>query len=160
MTCRMWAVLALIVGACVSSAQAQTYSYDERGRLIRAVYEDCSVIRYFYDAAGNRTERFMLAGDGSCAGNQPPNAVNDAITLAPGEVRLVGLLANDTDPDTDALRLVSVTQGDVPLTPGGEPGVQLQSDRQTVQITAPSSEGAYASVMSWKMRSALQTQAR
>ncbi len=41
-----------------SSATAETYSYDDAGRLTKVVYDDGSFIRYQYDANGNR---LMLA---------------------------------------------------------------------------------------------------
>ncbi len=115
MIVRSLALWALFV-VCASHAAAQSYQYDERGRLIRASYSDCSTIRYFYDAAGNRTERIVLAGDGSCAGNQPPVAASDTIVLAPGATGLFDLLAvhgsgsADDDPNGDPIRIVSVTQ--------------------------------------------------
>jgi hypothetical protein len=80
-------------------------------------YSDCSTIRYFYDASGNRTERIVLAGDGSCAGNQAPVAADDAISMEPGATGLFDLLAvhgsgsADDDPDDDDIRIVSVSQG-------------------------------------------------
>jgi YD repeat-containing protein len=141
----LWALFVI----CASHAAAQTYEYDERGRLIRASYSDCSTIRYFYDAAGNRTERIVLAGDGSCAGNQAPAAANDAIMMAPGETGLFDLLAAhengsaDSDPNGDPIRIVSVEQGTVPATPAGALGVQLQDDRRQVRIMAPGTVGSY-----------------
>ena len=149
MIVRLLAFWALFV-VCVSQAAAQSYDYDERGRLERVTYSDCSTIRYFYDASGNRTERIVLAGDGSCAGNQAPLASDDVITMAPGATGLFDLLAAhgsgsaDDDPDDDDIRIVSVTQGTVPQSPSGALGVQLQDDRRQVRITAPSSNGSYA----------------
>jgi YD repeat-containing protein len=148
MIVRLLAFWALFV-VCASHAAAQSYDYDERGRLIRATYSDCSTIRYFYDASGNRAERIVLTGDGSCAGNQAPVAADDAITMAPGATALFDLLAAhgsgvaDGDPDNDDIRILSVEQGNIPAD-GGELGVQLQDDRRQVQIIAPSTEGAYA----------------
>jgi YD repeat-containing protein len=149
MIVRLLAFWALFV-VCASHAAAQSYDYDERGRLERVTYSDCSTIRYFYDASGNRTERIVLAGDGSCAGNQAPVAADDVISMEPGATGLFDLLAvhgsgsADDDPDDDDIRIVSVSQGTMPQTPSGELGVQLQDDRRQVQITAPSTEGAYA----------------
>jgi YD repeat-containing protein len=141
-------VVAIILAFVSSPAYAQSYQYDERGRLIRATYSDCSTIRYFYDASGNRTERIVLAGDGSCAGNQAPVVVDDVITMAPGAMGLFNLLganggAADSDPNGDVIRLVSVTQGMLPPTPSGALSVQIQSDREHVRIVAPAAEGAY-----------------
>jgi YD repeat-containing protein len=142
-------VVAIILAFVSSPAYAQSYQYDERGRLIRATYSDCSTIRYFYDASGNRTERIVLTGDGSCSGNLAPIAADDVITMAPGEVRLFDLLAAhssgnaDADPDGDPVRIVSVEQGSIPITSAGELGVQLQDDRSQVQITASDETGSY-----------------
>ena len=142
-------VFAIILVFVSAPAHAQTYQYDERGRIVRAVYTDCSTVRYFYDAAGNRAERIVLAGDGSCNNNQAPIAADDVITMAPGEVGLFDLLAAhasvyaDADPDGDPVRIVSVEQGSIPTTPAGELGVQLQDDRSQVQITASDQAGSY-----------------
>lgn len=43
--------------------------------------------------------------------NQGPTAVNDTATVVSGNSVLVNALANDTDPENDALSLVSFTQG-------------------------------------------------
>lgn len=40
--------------------------------------------------------------------NQPPRAVADRITMVAGSTTIVDVLANDTDPDGDALRITSV----------------------------------------------------
>lgn len=147
MIVRSLALWALFV-VCASHAAAQSYQYDERGRLERVTYSDCSTVRYFYDPAGNRTERITLQGDGACAGNQAPNAQNDTITMAPGVEGLFDLTAShgsgnpDTDPDQHSIRIISIDQGNVPLA-GGALGIQLQSDRRQVQIKAPNTEGTY-----------------
>jgi YD repeat-containing protein len=109
MIVRLLAFWALFV-VCTSQATAQSYDYDERGRLIRATYSDCSTIRYFYDASGNRTERIVLAGDGSCAGNQAPVAADDAITMAPG-LRLCLIFSPPMDQALRMAILITTTSG-------------------------------------------------
>ena len=43
--------------------------------------------------------------------NGPPVATNDTATVARGASVVVNVLANDTDPDADALTIIAVTQG-------------------------------------------------
>src|SRR5262249_25048055 len=43
--------------------------------------------------------------------NAPPDAVNDSATTAAGAAVTVAVLANDSDPDGDALSVTAVTQG-------------------------------------------------
>ncbi|MEQ8750291.1 MAG: Calx-beta domain-containing protein [Amphiplicatus sp.] len=43
------------LGAAGGGAQAQTYSYDARGRVISVTYEGGETVEYSYDDAGNRT---------------------------------------------------------------------------------------------------------
>lgn len=38
---------------------AESYTYDQAGRLIQVVYDDGSVITYTYDANGNLLERVI-----------------------------------------------------------------------------------------------------
>jgi YD repeat-containing protein len=137
---------------CTSHAAAQSYDYDERGRLHLVTYSDCSTIQYDYDVSGNRTERIVLAGAGDCDGNRPPIAIDDAITLAPGESKLFDLrLAHggveaDSDPDESdpsILRITDVSQGNVPAISGGEDAIILQSDNQNVRVTATNAAGIY-----------------
>ncbi len=40
----------------IFDAHATTYTYDEAGRLVSAIYDDGSQIVYEYDDAGNRTQ--------------------------------------------------------------------------------------------------------
>lgn len=132
----------------MGQASGQTYEYDQRGRLERVVYADCSVIRYFYDAAGNRTERIVLVGNNPCSENNPPIAVDDSISLSLNEAAIFNLLqpngaTADTDPDGDEIRIASVSQGTVPLLSASEAAVILQSDRQSVSVKAPDYEGLF-----------------
>ena len=151
MIVRSLAVMTLFV-LCATHADGQSYQYDQRGRLHLVTYSDCSSIQYDYDASGNRTERIVLAGAGDCAGNRRPIAVDDALTMAPGESKLFDLrLAHggvdaDSDPDESdpsVLRITAVTQGNVPAASGGAAAIVLQSDDQYVRVTAPNAAGTY-----------------
>jgi hypothetical protein len=145
---RVGRALAAFVGACVISGAgiaqgAQQYRYDQRGRLIRIEYEDCSVVRFFYDLHGNRVQRWVVEGDGSCAGNQAPVAGDDVITLGAGSSQLVDLLgpngsggSADSDPNGDELRIASVDNSSAL-------DVVLQSDRQHALVSAPGAAGLY-----------------
>ncbi len=49
------AVIALMLVSVIAYAGSVTYTYDSLNRLIKAEYEDGTVIQYTYDADGNRT---------------------------------------------------------------------------------------------------------
>jgi YD repeat-containing protein len=53
------AIIALLLTAAVTHAGSVTYTYDELNRLIRAEYEDGTIIQYIYDGAGNRTALYV-----------------------------------------------------------------------------------------------------
>ena len=66
-------VLALAIAATPAAAQGtRTYTYDEAGRLVRAVSEDGTTIDYAYDLVGNRLVR-RTTPTGTPA-NSPPAA--------------------------------------------------------------------------------------
>jgi len=55
------------------------------------------------------------------AQNQPPVAMADSVTIASGATVLIDVLANDSDPDGDAISILSVSaanKGDVSWQPG------------------------------------------
>jgi hypothetical protein len=54
---RFWAFAAAftILSSMMNVARADTYTYDEHGRLKTVTYTDGSSISYSYDDAGNRT---------------------------------------------------------------------------------------------------------
>lgn len=56
-----------ITAAAPAFAGSISYSYDRLGRLTQAVYPNGAVIRYNYDANGNRTS-YVVTG----SGNPPP----------------------------------------------------------------------------------------
>ena len=96
-------------------ASADVFEYDELGRLIRASYDDCSVVEFAYDPNGNRTSRTVTKGVGDCAYvNQPPVAADDAVgvLISPGSPSPqveVDVLANDVDPEAQPLEITSIT---------------------------------------------------
>jgi YD repeat-containing protein len=53
------AIIALILSSVIAYAGSVTYTYDGLNRLIRADYEDGTVIQYIYDEAGNRTTVYV-----------------------------------------------------------------------------------------------------
>ncbi len=59
------------------------------------------------DAGTEHTGTGTLVIEGSAA-NQPPVAVDDAVNTAAGTPRTIPVLANDSDPDGDALTLLAV----------------------------------------------------
>ncbi|MFB3887492.1 MAG: LamG domain-containing protein [Thermodesulfobacteriota bacterium] len=55
------AVIALMLVSVIAYAGSVTYTYDSLNRLIKAEYEDMTVIQYSYDSAGNRTATYDKA---------------------------------------------------------------------------------------------------
>ena len=61
--------------------------------------------------------------DNDFAPNQPPNATDDAATTPEDQAKVVNVLANDSDPDGDALTVTAVTQptnGTAAVSGGGQ----------------------------------------
>src|ERR1017187_6499151 len=48
-----------IIVAKVITAQTINYNYDSLGRLTQVIYPDSSIIKYAYDASGNRKKRVI-----------------------------------------------------------------------------------------------------
>ncbi len=67
---RCVAVVAASLLWAVGSAQAETYRYDEAGRLTQVVYDDGSALRYEYDADGNVLQ--AVVSEGEEGGGPPP----------------------------------------------------------------------------------------
>lgn len=75
-----------ITAAAPALAGSISYSYDRLGRLTQAVYPSGAVIRYNYDANGNRTSYVVTGSGNPPPGGTPP--VGQAITAsleAPGD---------------------------------------------------------------------------
>ena len=130
---RSFCVVAFSVLFCspVLAAEVVEYEYDALGRLDAVIKDDGTVIDYEYDAAGNRKSREVSSG-GSSGGpppNSPPTAVDDSVSIARRiGVKVVDVVANDTDPDGDALTVTAVTSP-------WNAHVQIRSDGQ-LTITA------------------------
>lgn len=144
--------LALVLGLPASASAGTQYQYDAFGRLIRVAYETGVVVQYSYDNAGNRTQVITglpVANLGPLASNdamsvplsypvdvQPPVAVNDTAYADTLTTISIPLLANDSDPDGQALTITSVTtptRGTASIASGGG----------AVTYNAPSTAGTY-----------------
>ena len=83
-------LLALLFGATFSFAGV-SYTYDSRGRLETATYDDGYVVEYAYDMAGNRLSEKDSDNDGLLDGEED---VNHNGSLDGGET-------DPCDPDSD-----------------------------------------------------------
>lgn len=84
---------------------AEQYGYDDLGRLTSATLDDCTIINYRYDPAGNRQS---VTTEYGLPGNEPPLAVTDSSNIREDQVTVIRPLTNDTDPDGDTLVLESI----------------------------------------------------
>ncbi len=96
-----FSALTVLAGAAV----AETYDYDELGRLIRIIYDDGSQVDYVHDAAGNRVSETVS----NVPVNVPPVAADDTLTLVQNETRRFNPTDNDTDGNNDVLTVASFT---------------------------------------------------
>jgi len=78
---------AVVLGLCLllasSTALAETYDYDDAGRLIRVTYDDGSVLEYSYGPDG--VERSITEGTGIPDEGDDADPVADGITDGVGE---------------------------------------------------------------------------
>lgn len=97
--------------AVTTAAAAPTYSYDDQGRLIAAVYPDGTRQTFAYDAAGNRIE----TAANSAVGNRSPVSLLLTPTVNEGSTTplMINPLTGAIDPDGDPLNLVSVSGADL-----------------------------------------------
>lgn len=100
------AVAMLVALSTSADGQAQSsqtgYTYDVHGRLV-GVARPGSTTTYTYDKANNRT-RVVTAG-----GNSAPVTNADSVSVAAGAAVSFNPLSNDTDADSDAFFLTSVS---------------------------------------------------
>lgn len=68
------------------------------------------------------------------ASNQAPDAVVDEVRVQPDRAIAVDVLANDSDPDGDAMRVTAVASDQID-------GVEVDEDRGTVDFIAPTEPG-------------------
>ncbi len=103
-----------------------SYTYDEQGRVTSITYDDGTQVVYTYDEAGNRTEERRTA----TSGNNAPDAAPDSFTLNEGITSLsFDPRLNDTDPESQALTVYSIANGQFGVTSltGGGTGVLYQT---------------------------------
>ena len=109
-------LLALLFGATFSFAGV-SYTYDSRGRLETATYDDGYVVEYAYDMAGNRlSEKVILDSDNdglpdsieairACTDPENPDSDNDGLLDGEEDVNHNGSLdggeTDPCDPDSD-----------------------------------------------------------
>ena len=72
------AIIALILSSVIAYAGSVTYTYDGLNRLIRAEYEDGTVIQYVYDGAGNRTALYVNTTPPVTTADPPGGIYNSA----------------------------------------------------------------------------------
>lgn len=101
MLARLWSALALI--AFAGAAHAQTYTYDQRGRVTQVQYPNGAKVNYTYDLSGNRTAVAV-----SSATNRPPTALADTQWVAKTSQFTIDPRTNDSDPDGHTLSVTSV----------------------------------------------------
>ncbi len=100
--------LVLLGATTAADAGTTYYHYDGLGRLVSICDAAAGKrIRYSYDADGNRTSWTVTTA--SCSANAAPVAVNDTImgTFSVGSPLVADVLANDTEPDGDELKISS-----------------------------------------------------
>lgn len=110
-------LLAPFLSPAATQGQSVTYSYDALGRITQATYQDGAVVTYTYDAAGA-----MIGVDASVPLNEPPVATNDTVSTSINTPVSFDPRANDSDPESGALTIVSVTapsSGTAVVTGGG-----------------------------------------
>lgn len=106
------------------------------GHLVYEAYEETGTDSFTYvveDRFGARGTADLRVGIAPrTPGNQPPVAQDDTAVTRPGRTVSVDVLANDADPDGDALAFV-----DEPFTGGSDAEVRLSGGR--VSVVAPDS---------------------
>ena len=80
---------------------ADSFEYDELGRLTKATYDNGTEITYTYDPAGNRKTMYVEVPT-------PPNVVDDTYLVIDGYYRDLTPLDNDSDVNGDTLSITSV----------------------------------------------------
>jgi len=101
-----WLLCAILLSFVpVVRGDSVSFDYDSLNRITKVSYSSGSSISYAYDKGGNRTIMSMTAPNRNpIAGDDSFGTVEDQSHIAPA----VRLLANDSDPDGDALSIASV----------------------------------------------------
>ncbi len=75
--------IAFIFFVNIVSAQTANYDYDSLGRLKQVTYPDSSIIKYRYDASGNRTNSIIQ--NGCATRTKPIITANNNLTFCQGD---------------------------------------------------------------------------
>lgn len=118
----------LLVGSSSFGSETTIYTYDTLGRLVATSRtggpsNGVGMVTCF-DPAGNRSQYFIgTSGAPTCPtpapspaptptptpANHPPVAVNDFVEMSTCSEAPINFLANDSDPDGDAISVVSIS---------------------------------------------------
>jgi Bacterial Ig domain/Right handed beta helix region len=92
----------------IDAGESSGASSDQRGEA-----RPCDQAAVANAAGGDGADIGAFEVQGACVPpNAPPNAVDDAVSFEVNSgLHTIGVLANDTDPDLDALTITAVTQG-------------------------------------------------
>src|SRR5256885_15041482 len=88
-----------LVAAVPAVAGTISYTYDQLGRLSQTSYPNGAIIRYAYDANGNRTS-YVVTG----SANPPPTG-----TIPVGQAQIVSAMSTGSGPSSP-----ETTQGSTP----------------------------------------------
>jgi len=91
----------------IDKGESSGAATDQRGDL-----RPCDLAAYANATGGDGADIGAFEVQGTCTTNAAPDAVDDAATFEVNSgLHLIGVLSNDSDPDSDALTVTSVTQG-------------------------------------------------
>lgn len=155
-------VAILAIAAPILASETIAYEYDAKGRLVRVVrsgtVNNGVVAQYDYDRADNRSN---VSTSGSPYGsptptptpaptNRPPIAVADnAGSMGKCLIKIVNVTANDSDPDGDALIVISASaSGDMAASVASASSVEIDSGptagAKTISYTISDGHGGTA----------------
>ena len=77
-----FALLVMMISAVPTEAGTISYTYDQLGRLSQAAYPSGAVIRYAYDANGNRTSYVVTGSANLPPTGTPPVGQAQSVTAA------------------------------------------------------------------------------
>ncbi|MGE3801094.1 MAG: FlgD immunoglobulin-like domain containing protein [Candidatus Kapaibacterium sp.] len=150
----------VLAALAVAAAEAQTYTYDDAGRLTEARYSDGSTIRYAYDKNGNLLERVTNVIPSSVEGvageeksrqiEVSPNPTSGGTTISFDLSGEIGVVATIVDMQGNQVALLNIgneelRRGEVfwdgrnmlgAEMPSGVYHIQLRSDNEAVVASA------------------------